>query len=345
MLDEFMLESPVDMHVHFREGEMMRQVVPLTAYSFAGGLVMPNTSEPITTLEQVVEYKHQIVQASVGSRFSPYMTLYFKTDYTKEFLKAIKPYIFAIKFYSRGMTTNSHHGTEPHDHRVEQVLEYMEELEIPLCTHGEAKGYWLDREKKFHEYWIKWANKFPNLKIIAEHISDGNTVDLLEEIPNLYATVTLQHTLFDTDDFCGDMLRPHRFFKPLMKRPEDKEKIRNLILMTNPSKKRREAQKKTMLGTDSAPHDESKKLCDCGCAGMFTAPIALQAFAEEFRLHSNQERFQEFASDNAQRIYNFKPPHKRVHLVREPFLVPHKFYTVVPEFAGQTLPWSIKLVN
>ena len=36
------LFSPLDMHLHLRDEAMLKVVAPLSAHSFAGGIIMPN---------------------------------------------------------------------------------------------------------------------------------------------------------------------------------------------------------------------------------------------------------------------------------------------------------------
>lgn len=350
-MDTIILNDPLDMHVHFREGEMLDLVAPMTAKLFSGALVMPNTSDPIMSVTQVMQYRAEVVEAVREHSFNPYMTLYFSTKYKPDFLEWAKTNITAIKFYSKGMTTNSHHGTDPEDPDILPVLEAMEGLKIPLCVHAEADGYWLDRESRFHQYLSMWARRYPDLKIIIEHVTHRDTLKLLERHDNLYATITPHHLLLTTDDFLGDTLRPHMFCKPLMKRPEDRDTLRNVAFGVTMRDLHVEYLKdRVMLGTDSAPHEKKNKLKDCGCAGVFTAPIALQLLAEEFHQHSTPEQFQKFVSDNAKRIYGITPPSKRIVLVRHPFDVPDGYIsdigpdnliTVIPLYAGQLLQWSV----
>jgi dihydroorotase len=97
-----------------------------------------------------------------------------------------------------------------------------------------------------------------------------------------------------------------------------------------------------MFGSDSAPHPTHKKEC-CGCAaGVFTAPIAIQALTGLFEKNGKLENLQTFLSDNAQRIYNFHPRLKEIVLEKEPFLVPQNYNNIVPMFAGEELEWNIK---
>jgi dihydroorotase len=217
------------------------------------------------------------------------------------------------------------------------TLESMSKLGIPLCIHGETNGFVMDREKEFMPIYESIASSFPNLKIIMEHITTKDAIELLDKYDNLYATVTLHHLLITLDDVAGGMLQPHLFCKPIAKRPEDRDALLNAALEAHP---------KLMFGSDSAPHPKHKKEC-CGCAaGVFTSPIALQVLTELFDKNGKLENLNAFVSLNAQNIYDFKPVEKTIKLVQKDFVVP-QIYTynsenVVPMYAGETLAWSIE---
>ncbi|NLM99719.1 MAG: dihydroorotase [Campylobacteraceae bacterium] len=326
------INSPLDMHLHLRQDKMLKVVAPLSAKYFAGGLIMPNLIPPITSLEMVKEYKKEILE-SIDEEFVPYMTLFFKDSYDEEFLKSIKDEVLAIKLYPSGITTNSEGGANLQDlTSLYPVLKLMSELQIPLCVHGESEGFVMDREKEFVEVYENLAKTFPKLKIIMEHITTKNSVELLDKFENLYATITLHHLLITLDDVAGGFLKPHLFCKPIAKRPEDRAALLEVALKAHP---------KVMFGSDSAPHPlHAKESCGCA-AGVFTAPIALQALAQLFEKKGYLENLESFVSLNAQKIYNITPIEKRIKLIKKEFKVPEKYGDVVPMFAGKTLSWSI----
>jgi len=336
-MDKITINSPFDMHLHLRDGDMLKLVAPLSAKNFAGGVIMPNLVPPVDTKEAVISYKKRILDAIGDEDFIPFMTLFFK-PYSKEFLTDIKDEISAIKLYPAGITTNSEGGVESIDvEALAQTLNAMSELNIPLCIHGETNGFVMDREKEFMSVYEKLAISFPNLKIIMEHITTKEAVELVQKYDNLYATITLQHLLITLDDVAGGLLAPHLFCKPIAKRPEDKDALLNIALSGN---------KKIMFGSDSAPHPKVKKEA-CGCAaGVFSAPIALQVLVELFEKHNCLENLQAFISDNACKIYGLNPSEKKVTLVKKEFKVPtiYKGFNeeVVPFYFGEILSWSIK---
>ena len=330
---ELTLTSPLDMHLHLRDGEMLRTVAPLSARDFAGALVMPNLVPPLTTPENVRSYKERILDAIGEETFTPYMTLFFLPEYDYEFLREVKEDILAIKLYPAGITTNSEGGVENFSlDALSPTLEAMSELGIPLCVHGETNGFVMDREAEFIAIYERIAKRFPNLTIIMEHITTKEAVDALMRYDNLYATITLHHLYITLDDVAGGLLRPHLFCKPIAKRPEDRMALRKVAFM---------AHEKVMFGSDSAPHPRDKKEAPGCAAGVFTAPVALPALAQLFEEAGVLENLQKFVSDNAQKIYGITPPHKEVKLVKESMQVPERYGDVVPMFASSELSWSV----
>jgi len=330
-----MLDSPLDMHLHLRDGEMLSTVAPLSAETFSGAIIMPNLVPPVSTKDELLAYKTRILDATKGYTFKPYMTLFFKPTYTKEFLESIKDELTAIKLYPAGITTNSEGGVAGFDvEELRPTLTAMSELDIPLCVHGETNGFVMDREAEFVSIYEMLASNFPKLKIIMEHITTKESVEALDRFENLYATITLHHLLITLDDVAGGMLQPHLFCKPIAKRPQDREALRKVAFEGHP---------KVMFGSDSAPHPQHAKE-SCGCAaGVFTAPIAIQVLTELFTQHSNVKKLQAFLSGNAQSIYsNIEIPKKRIVLEKEAFLVPEKYGEVIPLYAGKTINYKIK---
>ena len=331
------LNNPLDMHIHLRDGEMLENIAKDSTHTLSGAIVMPNLVPPVSSKEEVVAYKQRIIKAIDGENFKPYMTLFFKPTYTREFLESIKDDITAIKLYPAGITTNSEGGVSGFDvEELRPVLEAMAEFNLPLCVHGETNGFVMDREAEFVSIYEKLAKAFPKLKIIMEHITTKASVDALDRFENLYATITVHHLLITLDDVAGGMLQPHLFCKPIAKRPEDREALLKVALNAHP---------KVMYGSDSAPHPQHAKE-SCGCAaGVFTAPIALQLLTELFEKNDAPlENLQAFISGTAQNIYGVKPISKKVILEKTPFKVPSNYNGVVPMYAGEEIAYSIKEV-
>ena len=337
----FELTEPLDMHLHLRDADMLKLVGPLTSNTFSGALIMPNLVPPVTTKEALLSYKDRIKDACKDDNFEPFVTLFFKNDYSYEFLEDIKKDIIGIKLYPAGITTNSETGVSSMDvENLRPTLESMSKLGIPLCIHGETNGFVMDREKEFMPIYESLAVAFPDLKIIMEHFTTKDAVELLDKYSNLYATVTLHHLLITLDDVAGGMLDPHLFCKPIAKRPEDRNALLNAALKAHP---------KLMFGSDSAPHPKHKKEC-CGCAaGVFTSPIALQVLVELFEKYDSLDNLNDFVSNNAKKIYGLNIKDKTIKLVKKDFIVPaiyeYKDEKVVPMYAGKTLSWSIDSIQ
>ena len=337
-MKELNIQSPLDMHLHLRDAEMMKLVTPLTAETFAGAVIMPNLVPPVTTVEMLRDYKARIQENLGGHTFDPYMVLFFK-DYTEAELAAAKDHMIGMKLYPAGATTNSEAGVAQID-SVEHVFKMMEEMEIPLMVHGETHGFVMDREAEFLKSYEHLAKKFPKLQITMEHITTEKAVKLLDRFENLKATVTLQHLIITLDDVAGGLLNPHLFCKPIAKRPEDREALLQAALSAHP---------KLMFGSDSAPHPISAKE-SCGCAaGVFTAPLALARLAQLFDKHDCLGNLQAFVSDNAQRLYGVTPPKKTVTLRQQEFTVPQAYeghgHRVIPMHAGETLTWAVSDIS
>ena len=330
----FMLDSPLDMHLHFREGDLLRLVAPLSAQTFSGGVIMPNLVPPVDNDSRLDAYRTAILAAINGEVFEPYMTLFMR-PYTEEELARSQHQIIGIKLYPEGVTTHSDRGVKQLSD-IASTLECMQEMGIPLLVHGETKGFVMDREREFLTTYEEMTKKYPRLTIVMEHITTKESVTFLDRFERLYATVTLQHLLITLDDVAGGLLNPHLFCKPIAKRPEDRDALLEASLTAHP---------KLMFGSDSAPHPKSKKECNGCAAGVFTAPVALQMLVELFEQHRALDKLQAFVSDNAKHIYGVKPPEKTVTFEKSGDVIPNNYGEVIPIWAGKPLAWKVRDVT
>ena len=318
------LNTPIDMHLHLREGKMLKDVISSTTSQFAAAVIMPNLVPPVDNKQRLKEYKEEILQNS--ENFTPLMNVFMR-EYTEDELLDLADDIFAVKLYPAGITTNSEAGVKSLEN-VYPVLEIMQELGIPLSVHGETNGFVLDREREFAVYYEKLARDFPKLKIIMEHISTYNLAALLDRYENLYATVTLHHLLLTLDDLIGGSLNPHNFCKPVIKTPKDREALQKIV---------KSGHKKVMFGSDSAPHTIKNKLK--GAAGVFSAPVILPALAEFFE--GDVETFQRFVSDNARENFNISVLERKVEITEEEWTAPYIVGDVKPMFAGRVFRYKV----
>ncbi|ANV97656.1 dihydroorotase [Helicobacter enhydrae] len=331
------LKNPLDMHLHLREGAILQSVLPFSARSFVGGVVMPNLTTPITTAEMAMHYKQEIQHLEAS--FFPILTIYLAPTLEKtELQKAKKEGINILKLYPKGATTNSQSGiSEILDTTTLELLEEAQNQGFILSIHAESNGYSLDREFEFLPYIHEIATQFPHLKIIIEHLSDRRSIPTLERYPNVFATLTLHHITLTLDDLLGKGLNPHLFCKPILKSPKDRDALLHLALNAHP---------KVSFGSDSAPHLLSKKLSHQGSAGVFSAPSALEQLCSLFERYDALERLQTFVSDNAIKNYDLALPHQyQITLAKTPHTIPqalqHQNDQIIPLNAGQTLQWSI----
>ena len=321
------LNTPIDMHLHLREGKILKDVISYSTSQFAAAVIMPNLIPPVDNRERLKSYKAEILENS--DNFIPLMNIFMK-EYTEEELLDLADDIFAIKLYPAGITTNSENGVKSIE-AIYPVLEIMQELDIPLSVHGESNGFVLDREREFGVVYKKLARDFPKLKIIMEHVGSADLLSLLDEYENLYATITLHHLLLTLDDLAGGMLNPHYFCKPIIKTPKDRTEIQKFV---------KSGHKKIMFGSDSAPHPIKNKLK--GAAGIFSAPVILPALAEFFE--GDIETFQKFISNNARENFNLNLPERKVELIEEEWTAPYIVGEIKPMWAGRKFRYKVKNV-
>lgn len=323
------ITHPLDMHTHLRQGDMLALVAPYTARDFAAAVVMPNLTPPVTSLEQVLSYRREIL-AAVEQPFEPLMTLFFR-PYSRAELEEARAHIIGVKLYPAGITTNSEAGLADMN-AADQTLAIMEELGIPLLVHGEGCGFVLDRERLFLPVIDRWAGNYPRLPIILEHITTRDSLPVVDRHANVHATVTLHHLLITLDDVMGGLLRPHLFCKPVAGRPEDRDALRRAV----------REHPRIYFGSDTAPHPLQAKEAPGCAAGIFSAPVALPALAGLFEEMDCLDRLQAFVSDRACLAYSLQPGSKAVTLDRTPWTVPRTIGPVVPFLAGQTLNWQVR---
>lgn len=322
------IDSPLDMHLHLRQGEMLKQVLPFSAASFAGAVIMPNLVSPVDDRDKLFRYLEEITSLCDNELFKPYMTLFFRS-YTRSELEELLNHIIGVKLYPAGVTTGSESGVTDFN-KIEETLSHMQDLDIPLLVHGESNGFVLEREKEFLQTYNDIARNFSKLHIVMEHITSADAVEFLDKFDNVSATVTVHHLMITLDDVVGDLMEPDMFCKPIAKTPRDRQALRSAVFGGH---------QKLMFGSDSAPHPRHKKEC-CGCAaGIFTAPVALPLLAELFDKADKLHLLQDFVSGIARRRYNISPPEKTVTLEDKPSQVPPITGGVKPFLAGKKIAW------
>lgn len=337
------IATPDDWHVHFRDGPSLRDTVPHTARQFGRALVMPNLQPPVTLVAQALAYRERIrAVLPPGATFEPLMALYLRENTTPEEIKRAhaSPAVLGCKLYPAGATTHSALGVTDLA-ALEPVFAAMQALDVPLMIHGESTDPAVDvfdREAVFiQRALIPLIERFPRLRIVLEHITTTEAVDLVREGPDtLAATITAHHLRHDRNALFAGGLRPHYYCLPVLKRESHRQALIAAASSGHP---------RFFLGTDSAPHAVADKESACGCAGIFTAPAALEYYAEVFEQAGALARLEGFASHHGADFYRLPRNAGRVRLVAEPWEVPARYafggQSVIPLGAGTTLRWRL----
>ena len=331
------IRRPDDWHVHLRDGEMLNLVAPYTARQFARAIVMPNLAPPVTRVEQASAYRERIV-AAAGEGFTPLMTCYLTDEADPDELARghAEGVWVAAKLYPAGATTNSAHGVTDIAN-IRSALARMEAIGMPLLVHGEVTDPEVDvfdREAVFIDRILAGlVQDFPALKIVFEHITTRDAAQFVADAPaTVAATITPQHLMLNRNALFAGGLRPHAYCLPVVKREEHRLAVREAAVSGNA---------KYFLGTDSAPHLVGAKESSCGCAGLFNAPFALEAYAQVFDEEGALDRLEAFASLNGPAFYGLEPNAGSVTLERAQAMVPDRIGEVVPYGAGSSFGWKL----
>jgi len=334
---------PDDWHLHLRDGEHLRAVLPDSARRFARAIVMPNLRPAVTTTAMALAYRERILAAvPAGAGFEPLMTLYL-TDKTqaREIAEArASTVVHAVKYYPAGATTNSDSGVTDLA-KCHRAIEAMEKHGMPLLVHGEITDPAVDvfdRERVFIERVLApLVERFPGLRLVLEHITTREAADFVMHAPaQIAATITAHHLLLSRNAMFAGGMRPHHYCLPLLKREVHRQALVRAATSGNP---------KFFLGTDSAPHARATKETDCGCAGIYTAHAAIELYCEVFSAAGALERLEDFASRHGAAFYGLPVNGDTIRLVDEPWSVPAEIAFgadgLVPFRAGSTVAWRL----
>ena len=337
------ITRPDDWHLHLRDGDHMRAVLPDTARRFARAIVMPNLKPPVTTADMALRYRERILSAlPAGMQFEPLMTLYLTDSTSGAEIQRARDcgVVHAVKFYPAGATTNAENGVTDLI-KCEDALAAMEECGLPLLVHGEVTFENVDifdREKLFIDRMLMPVlQKFPRLRVVFEHITTREAVRfVLGSPPRIAATITAHHLLLNRNALFSGGIRPHHFCLPIFKREDDRQALIGAATSGNP---------KFFLGTDSAPHARHTKEAACGCAGMYTAHAGIELYAEIFGAYNALEKLEGFASVFGPAFYGLPRNQDKITLVKEAWNVaqelPFHADTLVPFRAGGTVAWRM----
>lgn len=342
-MDSLTLTRPDDWHLHLRDGDALRAVLPDTAQQFARAIVMPNLRPPVRNVAEAEAYRQRILDAlPPGMSFEPLMTLYLTDNTRADDIHRARAsgFVHAVKYYPAGATTNSDSGVTDLQ-RCEAVFQALQETGMPLLMHGEVTDPSIDifdREAVFIErHLVRVSEQFPRLKIVLEHITTAQGAQFVAQSrEGIGATITAHHLLLNRNAIFAGGLRPHAYCLPVLKREMHRQALVAAAISGNP---------KFFLGTDSAPHARHTKEADCGCAGLYTAHSAIELYAEAFEQAGALDRLEAFASFHGADFYGLPRNSTTLTLQREAWTVPHELpfgeATLVPMRAGETMTWRV----
>ncbi len=343
MMNKLTLTRPDDWHLHLRDGDALKAVLPDTARRFARAIVMPNLRPPVTNVQLATEYRQRILSALPnGAQFEPLMTLYLTDNTSVKDVEEAKAsgFVKAFKLYPAGATTNSDSGVTSLD-KCAAALSAIESLGVPLLVHAEvtdADVDVFDRERVFIDRHMKpLLAKYPKLKIVFEHITTKDAAEFVMSAPaNVAATITPHHLLMNRNAMFTGGIRPHHYCLPVLKREEHRLALVEAATSGSP---------KFFLGTDSAPHAKSAKEASCSCAGMYSAHAGIELYAEAFEAVGALDKLEAFASFYGADFYGLPRNKEQITLVKESWTVPESIAyagdVLVPLRAGQAVDWKL----
>ncbi len=341
-MQKLTMTRPDDWHLHLRDGAALKAVLPHTVRQFARAIIMPNLKPPVRSLAEAAAYRERIIAViPAGQQFEPLMTLYLTDNTSPEEIIAAKAseFVKAVKYYPAGATTNSEFGVTDL-RRCERVLAAMQQVDMPLLLHGEVTDQDVDvfeREKVFIEkHLLPLKRRFPNLRMVLEHITTADAVKFVLATKNISATITPQHLLFNRNMLFNGGICPHFYCLPILKREKHRQAILQAAISGNP---------KFFLGTDSAPHTRNSKESSCGCAGCYSALHAIELYAEAFESADALDKLEAFASFYGPDFYQLPRNTEQITLTKSTWRIPDEVPFIesglVPLWAGHELRWKL----
>jgi dihydroorotase len=342
MINTLTITRPDDWHLHVRDADALKAVLPHTVAQFARAIIMPNLKPPVTTTAQALAYKERILAVVPRSAtFEPLMTLYLTDQLPpQEIADAKAAGVVAVKLYPAGATTNSDAGVT-NLRKTYPTLEAMQRIGMPLLVHGEVTSPEIDlfdREAAFIDtQLIPLRRDFPELKIVFEHITTREAAQYVQSTDKFTAaTLTAHHLLFNRNAIFTGGIRPHYYCLPVLKR--ETHRLALLAAATSGSSN-------FFLGTDSAPHPAHLKEHASGCAGCYTAHAAMELYAQAFDSVGALDKLEAFASFYGPDFYGLPRNTGNITLKRENWTTPISFplgdAELKPLSGGEVLPWRM----
>lgn len=337
------ITQPDDWHLHLRDGDVLTDLVPHTSRQFARAIVMPNLTPPVTTTEMAQAYRQRILNAVPAEhQFEPLMSIYLTNNTPADEVVRAKDsgIVHGFKYYPAGATTNSDAGVTDIKNCY-QTLEAMQKHGMILQVHGEVTDPSVDvfdREARFIEQVLEpLKNDMPELKIVFEHITTKHAAQFVTDADQFVAaTMTPQHLLYNRNEIFKGGIRPHYYCLPVLKREEHRLEL---------VKAATSGSSKFFLGTDSAPHSQNRKESSCGCAGIFSSPLAIELYARAFDDNNALDKLEGFASFYGADFYGLERNSGTISLEKEEWIVPESFplanEKIIPMHAGEKENWKL----
>lgn len=337
--------KPDDWHVHLRDKKILNKVIKYTGQFYKRAVIMPNLKDPITSCFKSIAYRKQILKAmNVNYKFEPLMTCYLTSSTTPKELEFgfFKKIFIAAKLYPHCSTTNSQQGVKAISD-INCVLECMEKIGMPLLIHGEEINQNIDiydRESEFIKNTLEpLRNKFPQLKIVLEHITTKESVEYIKkhDCNYLSGTITPHHLMLNRNDMFSSGIQPYLYCLPILKKNKHQKALRKAIASGD---------NHFFLGSDTAPHLHKNKIGSFGCAGIFNAPSSFLSYVTIFEEMKALKYLQAFCSENGPKFYNIPINKETITLVKKPYKVLKQINfgknKIIPFLSGKTLNWSLQ---
>ncbi|CAK9869912.1 unnamed protein product [Sphagnum jensenii] len=301
------ITQPDDWHLHLRDNDGLAAVAPHSAAVFKRAIIMPNLKPPVTTVAAAVSYQERILKVLPSdSDFEPLMTLYLTDATTKDEIQRARK-----SGLVKAVKLYPAGATTNSQAGVTDLFGKC----MPVLEEMVKQGLPLLVHGEVADSSV---DIFDRERVFIETVLEP----LVRKLPQL--RIVMEHiTTKDAVDFISSV-------------PEGQALV---AAVTSGSPR-------YFLGTDSAPHERLTKEAPCGCAGIFSAPIALPLYAQAFEEVGALDKLEAFASFNGPDFYQLPRNSSTITLVKGAWSVPHQYGfgsgSVVPMWAGQNINWSLK---
>lgn len=335
----FKVPAFADMHVHLREISELPITCAASALWCDHILIMPNLQQPLKCCEDVLSYAMH-VRAFLDIQ-SILFTFYLTPETSvRDIQNANKAGFNIVKVYPKGRTSHSIHGIEDYV-ACYSLFREMESLGMTLLLHPEHPKFrsWEGEEEFFNRVYLPLSERFPWLRIVAEHLTTALGIKIVREQAEKFpghrvATITAHHLLAERNDFL-DSCDVSLHCKPCCKTPLDRDALQQAALSESDI---------FMFGSDSAPWSKKDKFKQYPCAGCFTAPYLPMLLAEVFK-YAGEVALKRFTYDNAAKFWGLRPSTRSVEIRLGETVIADEYQGYLPFKAGTTLPWQAKIVS